>query len=932
VIPSSTNPPSSHAPLLILSPSPHPHNPTTQISDLQAHIEDWKKTELRLKLKVASLKNDTAFEWYRLKAAKPALLAKKKFNHTVDPADVVTIGVQGPGPNVAPAVGEADAADAAKAAAVQGSRPQAAIASEEGAASLPATKAISASSASKASAVLLLDTRAKGSHSLGGAAAADAEACKTACLTGKVTDGTPLPGPCYATHFVGGACYFEGLAPGGDANVDAEAAHGHACAALTLAAEKGVVSWVLPAKYAAAAAACGKGKAATPLAGLDGTLPAGTSSFAQKAAEAAAPGPSAQPLAESSSAAAGAPAAAPSSKAAPAAKKQPSLRRRLLQAGAAPASTPPTVIEQMMKTAAVVTSPDPKAAAAAWVADDEAAAEAEEAEDDGEWDEEEEVAEDEEEEVAEDEEEEVAEDEEEEVAEDEEEEEAAEDEEEEAGEELAEDEAWVEEEEEEEGGPAAEAAEAGEEGEEEWADAEEGEEAAEEGEEAAEEGEEATEEGEEATEEEWAAEEDADQSAEYADAVVEGEGAEAAEVAQAAADDDSATAAPAATAADAAVKPTMRRFARRLAQTGGILPDPHGGPAHGLNNVANAGAELTINGTANSLAAAVEAIRTVALTTSHGVHALVDLPLDAGGALGGGVGDGVRAMGVGVRSRMYATREGHAASPQTADRYESAATAEKVAGLRASNQVAAGGLLAPADYAAMGSGARVGQSVSMPATGGTEMGTQAVSAGSSGPLVAAEGGGGSAPAAAPAAAAPKPTPSPEAVAAAKAAGPQPRILALGAASALPSTDASIYLGTVANVASADECAALCSAHAAGADNTLGRSVRVSPFAGTALGEVAGYMAVSPGTLATDCVAASYYSAAKSNAGGAATAADAARVGHVCDLWAGLPAGNPAVAGGQASLLEFHPEPEGSDDSMAMVLVDRWDALTAATAP
>ena len=92
------------------------------------------------------------------------------------------------------------------------------------------------------------------------------------------------------------------------------------------------------------------------------------------------------------------------------------------------------------------------------------------------------------------------------------------------------------------------------------------------------------------------------------------------------------------------------------------------------------------------------------------------------------------------------------------------------------------------------------------------------------------------------------------------------------------------------------------------------------------------MAVSPGTLATDCVAASYYSAAKSNAGGAATAADAARVGHVCDLWAGLPAGNPAVAGGQASLLEFHPEPEGSDDSMAMVLVDRWDALTAATAP
>ena len=858
---------------------------------------------------MASLKNDTAFEWYRLKAAKPALLAKKKFNHTVD-QDVVTIGVQETGPVNAPA---ADAADAAKAAAVQGSRPQAAIASEEGAASLPATKAISASSASKASAVLLLDTRAKGSHSLGGAAAADAEACKTACLTGKVTDGTPLPGPCYATHFVGGACYFEGLAPGGDANVDAEAAHGHACAALTLAAEKGVVSWVLPAKYAAAAAACGKGKAATPLAGLDGTLPAGTSSFAQKAAEAAAPGPSAQPLAESSSAAAGAPAAAPSSKAAPAAKKQPSLRRRLLQAGAAPASTPPTVIEQMMKTAAVVTSPDPKAAAAAWVADDEAAAEAEEAEDDGEWDEEEEVAEDEEEEVAE----------------DEEEEEAAEDEEEEAGEELAEDEAGVAEEEEEEGGPEAEAAE---EGEEEWADAEEGEEAAEEGEEAAEEGEEATEEGEEATEEEWAAEEDADQSAEYADAVVEGEGAEAAEVAQAAADDDSATAAPAATAADAAVKPTMRRFARRLAQTGGILPDPHGGPAHGLNNVANAGAELTINGTANSLAAAVEAIRTVALTTSHGVHALVDLPLDAGGALGGGVGDGVRAMGVGVRSRMYATREGHAASPQTADRYESAATAEKVAGLRASNQVAAGGLLAPADYAAMGSGARVGQSVSMPATGGTEMGTQAVSAGSSGPLVAAEGGGGSAPAAAPAAAAPKPTPSPEAVAAAKAAGPQPRILALGAASALPSTDASIYLGTVANVASADECAALCSAHAAGADNTLGRSVRVSPFAGTALGEVAGYMAVSPGTLATDCVAASYYSAAKSNAGGAATAADAARVGHVCDLWAGLPAGNPAVAGGQASLLEFHPEPEGSDDSMAMVLVDRWDALTAATAP
>lgn len=179
-------------------------------------------------------------------------------------------------------------------------------------------------------------------------------------------------------------------------------------------------------------------------------------------------------------------------------------------------------------------------------------------------------------------------------------------------------------------------------------------------------------------------------------------------------------------------------------------------------------------------------------------------------------------------------------------------------------------------------------------------------------------------------AAPAPAPSVEAVAAARAAGPQPRILALGAASALPSTDASIYLGTVANVASADECAALCSAHAAGADNTMGRTVRVSPFAGTALGEVAGYMSVSPGTLATDCVAASYYSAAKSNAGGSATAADAERVGHVCDLWAGLPAGNPAVAGGQASLLEFHPEPEGSGDSVALVLVDRWDALTAAT--
>ena len=88
------------SPLLRPPPLASPPPTFTQISDLQNHIADWKDTELRLKLKLAALKNDTAYEFYRLKAAKPSLKKKKYTNGTV--IDPVVAGVEQSGPALAP--------------------------------------------------------------------------------------------------------------------------------------------------------------------------------------------------------------------------------------------------------------------------------------------------------------------------------------------------------------------------------------------------------------------------------------------------------------------------------------------------------------------------------------------------------------------------------------------------------------------------------------------------------------------------------------------------------------------------------------------------------------------------------------------------------------------------------------------------------------
>ena len=136
-------------------------------------------------------------------------------------------------------------------------------------------------------------------------------------------------------------------------------------------------------------------------------------------------------------------------------------------------------------------------------------------------------------------------------------------------------------------------------------------------------------------------------------------------------------------------------------------------------------------------------------------------------------------------------------------------------------------------------------------------------------------------------------------------------------SVLPSTQGSVYLGTVGGVATPSDCAALCSRYVAGADNAGGAVVPLTQFEGTAMASVSGYAPVFAGALPASCVAASHYSAAKS-AGRAGAGQDAAAFGYVCDLWAGMPAG--------ASLLELHPEVDGADDAAATVLLDRWAAL------